>query len=263
MPLSSFLRGACSSWLRSPSLELVIGNEAADADSCVSALTYGHLLHARRRAGGGAHVLPVISCSRGDLWLRREAVHMLELCLAPPSEPACGLADLVCLDELLAQLPFLKALAAAGELAITLVDHNELTGALAEAGLGSCVREIVDHHADTGAHAHVAGSQRQVSFDPVLRKGVGSACTLVAEALFAEDAQRTAAVTAAGEKAGGCEEPQMERLVSPAVARLLLSVILLDTSCLSAHAAKATPQDHAMAAALHEVAGGASALCLE
>ena len=78
MPLSSFLRGAGSSWLRSPSLELVIGNEAADADSCVSALVYGHLLHARRRAGGGALVLPVISCSRGDLWLRREAVHMLE-----------------------------------------------------------------------------------------------------------------------------------------------------------------------------------------
>ena len=150
----------------------------------------------------------------------------------------------------------MQALAASGGLSITLVDHNQLTGALAQAGLGACVREIVDHHADAGAHAHVVGPLRRISFDPLVRKGVGSTCTLVAEALLAaEDAPAQGAPAATGARAG--------HLLTPALAQLLLGVVLLDTSCLSSHADKATPRDHAAVAVLHEAAGGASAVGLE
>lgn len=233
MAFREFLVKAQTALLKKVPLEVVIGNEAADADSCISALVYGFAL--QHRTQSSRHLVPVISCPRVDFALRREAVYMLEQCFSqsPPSQSPHGskswLDSLVFLDDLTSNLEHLRSMHDKGELSIVLVDHNELTGALSSAGLGSCVREILDHHADQGAHPDVTGALRHISFDPTVRKGVGSTCTLVAEALAGSS------------------------LLTPDIARLLLGVILLDTSCLSAHAGKATAQDHAAVAALNEV----------
>jgi inorganic pyrophosphatase/exopolyphosphatase len=275
MLLRDFLRVAKAGWTAAPALEVVIGNEAADADSCVSALVYGLLLHAQRPAAAAPRVLPVISCARADFALRREAVVMLERCLAAEAAAAAGSGggadaggaaamaarsvadDLVFVDELEAQLPRLRSLAASRSLGLTLVDHNQLTGGLAAGGLGGCVVRIVDHHVDAGDHAHVAGPARNISFDVVARKGVGSTCTLVAEALAQHDADAAAAAAAAAAAtAAPAAEPAMlpppppRPLLSAPIAELLLGVILLDTSCLSSHAGKTTPRDTAAVALL-------------
>ena len=230
--LFTFLRAASRDWRRAPALHVVIGNEAADADSCVGALVYA--LHLARQGAAGRCVLPVISCARAEFELRREALVMLQRAAAVEAAPTAAdasaaaagvLGALTCLDDLAAQLPRLRELALAGSLAITLVDHNQLTGVLAGGEFAGAVCEIVDHHADAGAYPHVAGERRNISFDPATRRGVGSACTLVAERL-----------------AGGAPA-----LLTPALAELLLGVILLDTACLSEHAGKATPRDHAVA----------------
>lgn len=233
--LTRFLRASSSGWIRAKPIEVVIGNEAADADSCIGAILYAYFLHHRRPGSVSAsHVVPIISCPKADFKLRREALVMLEeavsgeLSRSATHETVSIQNDLVCLDDLEAHMPLLKQLSDDGKLSITLVDHNQLTGQLARAGLGECVRAIIDHHADSGHHPQVTGDLRQISFDPIARKGVGSTCTLIADILRESDAGNST------------EQP----LLTAPIAELLLGVILLDTSCLSEHAGKATPHDH-------------------
>ena len=47
---------------------------------------------------------------------------------------------------------------AEGRLRLTLVDHNAVSGNLAD--LGDAVVEIVDHHTDLGEHTGVRGAAR-------------------------------------------------------------------------------------------------------
>ena len=54
---------------------IVMGNEAADLDSMVSAMLYG-LLASSRHAPGSPSVAPVINCPRNDFSLRTEAVYL-------------------------------------------------------------------------------------------------------------------------------------------------------------------------------------------
>ena len=64
------------------------------------------------------------------------------------------------------------------ELRLVLTDHNELCEAMR--GWSRAVEEVVDHHRDARAHAHVVGAARRIDFDEAAGAGVGSACTLVA-----------------------------------------------------------------------------------
>ena len=86
------------------------------------------------------------------------------------------------------------------------------------------VVEIVDHHLDVGGHSTVSGAQRNIAFDSEAKKAlVGSACTLVAEALVSN--------------APG--------LVDSTLATLLGGVILIDTLNMDPAAAKGTARDGA------------------
>ena len=237
-----------------PSLHLVLGNEACDADSVVSALLYAFHLHAHAPPPSPRLLLPLVSCRRADWPLRREAASLLALALpapAPGAPPATGagtaelLAEaLVFLDDgpLAAHAARLRAGAGNdGEaLTATLMDHNKLDSGGEGVGLRErSVVAIVDHHADAGAHAHVAGAARQVSFDTAEGRGVGSTCTLVA-----------AAALAATEGASG---PPFD---AP-LAQMLLGVILLDTVGLAEAAGKTTAEDRRVAGALEPLCGGA------
>ena len=56
-------------------VHVVIGNEACDADSCVSAICMAHALS--EEAPDNALVLPVLAVRRADLRLQLERVHLL------------------------------------------------------------------------------------------------------------------------------------------------------------------------------------------
>ena len=139
---------------------VVIGNEAADLDSMVSAVIYGQLSSARG-APGDPLVVPVVNCPRGDFVLRTEAVYLF-------AAQGLDVDALIFIDEI-----DLDGLYRAGRLRLTLVDHNILS--VHQASYANAVEAIIDHHADGGLYPRA---------DPRTIEPVGSAATLVAEAVL-------------------------------------------------------------------------------
>lgn len=107
----------------------VVGNEAADLDSVVSAIAYAFL--------DARHVwIPVIHARRADLHLRRDNVDFLREC-------GVDIARVCCLDD----VPLITA-----DVHVVLVDHNRAKRPFTSA----TVDAIVDHHVDEHAHAGAA-----------------------------------------------------------------------------------------------------------
>jgi len=139
---------------------IVIGNEAADLDSMVSAILYGYLVSACA-APGTPPAVPVINCPRADLALRTESVYLFAALGVDPDA-------LLFIDEV-----DLKALYRDGRLDLTLVDHNTLAGDQEE--LADTVVAVIDHHVDSGLYPKA--NPRSIEL-------VGSTATLVAEAML-------------------------------------------------------------------------------
>ena len=235
-----------------PALHIVVGNEACDADSIVSAILWAFYLHVTAGcAASSALIAAVVSCRRSDWPLRREAAYLLMAALGDEDDARyASAAQGAALKELADLLVFLddgptiehvrRVRRDGGTVRATLTDHNALDAGGRALGLHDAdVVEIVDHHADAGAHAHVVGNARRVDFDAVARRGVGSACTLVAAALL----------STARPSEG---RPALPPLDAP-LAELLLGVILLDTGGLEAAAGRTTDEDRRVAAALIEL----------
>lgn len=138
----------------------VLGNEAADLDSMVSALMYAFFLSAEN-AGSGVQYVPVVAIPRKDFKLRTEAVFLFE-------EAGINSNSLFFAEDIDP-----KALYKDRRLELTLVDHNKPTGAYV--GFEDVVVGVVDHHADEGLFGDAP--VRVVS-------PVGSAATLVAEMIL-------------------------------------------------------------------------------
>lgn len=225
---------------------MVIGNEAADCDSCVSALVWA--FH-RSVADAEVPVFPIVSCASEDLVLRREFTLLLSKSLELAGaggdiDPTADQSPLICVDSVARAMPWLEPMSREGRLALTLTDHNQLCAELSPLGQG--VVEIVDHHFDVGAYPGVVGERRAIAYDATEGRGIGSACTLVAEAVLNGSAARGAAVD---DDAVGRRGPSVD------VAILLLGTILLDTINLSVAAGKATPRDAAAVESLATVLG--------
>lgn len=245
----------------------MIGNEACDCDSIISAISWAWKLHIRATTSRSAlenatskstrAFVPIINCARSDWPLRREAGYLLERCVFDDAKGVHGCADpssmLVFLDDLLSAHPVLGAAAtAAGSgpavaqagcdcdrgIAITLMDHNELKGPLAAAGFGANVVEIVDHHLDVGAHPWVKGAGRMIDFDAAHMKGVGSTCTLVARSLLELQSDKVSPI-ARTDAANATPAPVLDA----GLAEMLASVIIIDTVGLSAAAGRTTQAD--------------------
>jgi inorganic pyrophosphatase/exopolyphosphatase len=191
-------------------VHVVVGNEAADPDSCVCAIALAAALDASLRSSSGQSsfvVAPLLGIRRADFKLQLDRVHLLR---------RAGLAGgggdgpLWCPEHItFADEVDLAALAArpAG-LRLHLVDHNKLSAPLA--ALGPHVASIVDHHADEGLyHETVPPESRHVEL------GIGSCASLVAERLRALGSPL---------------------LADPSVCTLLLGAVLLDTVNLDASA---------------------------
>ena len=149
---------------RQPTPHIVMGNEAGDADSIVSAITLAYIESTRETIPS----TPIVSIPKADLTTQRPEVGLLlELAGILNAKN-----DLLFVDD-----PLIEN----NSLYVALVDHNVLAEKFQEKNW--TVVEIVDHHEDVGQYTDTcSGSARTIAFadDKAL---VASACTLVAERL--------------------------------------------------------------------------------
>ncbi|CAI5738923.1 unnamed protein product [Peronospora destructor] len=137
-----------------------MGNEAADADSIVSSLTYA-FMHAQQHSDT-LHV-SVLPITRAELTLRCDVTALFEALDVDTDA-------LVFVDE----FPWdIKA-----KVKVTLMDHNAFSNKKIPPVDGMKVVEIVDHHSDLGQH--LDAEKREVAFADG-NALVASTCTLVAE----------------------------------------------------------------------------------
>lgn len=142
----------------------VVGNEAADVDSLVSAYAMAHLLHSDEVQGIALAQIP-----RDEFRLRGDALALFRdagVELAADGSPI----HLHFWDEV-----DWETTCALQNRSLVLTDHNKMTSKVAER-FEDCVEQILDHHANTNAHPDA-----QVEID----EGLGSACTLVVERFLA------------------------------------------------------------------------------
>ncbi|KAJ8004871.1 hypothetical protein DPEC_G00140800 [Dallia pectoralis] len=114
----------------SPGFHVVLGNEACDLDSMVSAMVYAYFLSVT--ADLGKIPLPVMNIPRQEFSLRTDNVFLLR-------ESGLSPDDLVFRDEV-----DLMGLQRAGRLVLTLVDFNMLPRS--DRDLEESVVEVIDHH---------------------------------------------------------------------------------------------------------------------
>jgi len=194
---------------------LIIGNEAGDADSILSAigLAYVKALQASTDGDDGNKLfIPVVSIPAENLKVQRpETTFLLSDCAGMENVKA-DVNDLIAID----QLDLLPKQAT-----LTLTDHNFFRG---KPGFDWVVREIVDHHSDEGKHSDTClSSKRNIAFEDS-KALVASTTTLVAEDFYA--------------MAGTDKMP-------PSLAILLLGTMLIDSINMSPKAGKGTPRDAA------------------
>ncbi|XP_008321138.1 exopolyphosphatase PRUNE1 [Cynoglossus semilaevis] len=144
-----------------PILHVVMGNEACDVDSMVSALVYAFFLS--KTLGGDTLVLPLLNIHREELALRSDNTFLLR---------QSGVShDLLLFRD---QLD-LKTLHQEARLRLTLVDHNVLSSS--DSDLEGAVVEVIDHH-------HL---EREPSTSCcVTVETVGSCATLITERIVQE-----------------------------------------------------------------------------
>lgn len=143
-------------------IHIIMGNEAADLDSIVSAIVYGWFKTFLTKNHSNELFIPLINIPAADFKLRTEVVWLF-------SEVGIETQNLCFIDEINMEEMF-----KAGKLSLTLVDHNKLSGK--QEYLSSCVKEIIDHHKDEEAYNLPSENK---TIEPV-----GSCATLVAEKIF-------------------------------------------------------------------------------
>jgi len=191
---------------------LVVGNEASDADSIITALTYGFLkaaLHERDLLHSNITrvFIPSIKCKRQHMQLKQETLAILTHAGVDPN-------DLIHMDDYMFA-PLMRLIDLEdSSFQVILVDHNEADGLL-KGKVNNRVVEILDHHMDQQAHA---ASVKKIAFDTKSGKPtVLSACSVVAQE-YIHAGQLGSDLLAAD---GG------------AVASALLAVIIIDSKGMS------------------------------
>jgi exopolyphosphatase len=197
-----------------PTDRVVIGNDAGDADSIVSAIALSYIESTYRN---GSQATPFVSIPRESFENERPEVNLLF--------KLAGLHDVV--NELLYIQDLTEMLqgTASTQLDFTLVDQNTLNPALKRYKSQVNVVEIVDHHEDKGESIGTChATNRTIAFDRGVAL-VASSCTLVVERLKSlcnADAS--------------CVYPEP-------LATLLIGVILIDSVNLDESIGKVTQRD--------------------
>lgn len=167
---------------------VIMGNEAGDADSIVSALclSYVKALTSTTTVKGingndnnnekPDRPIPIVSIPKDDMKPRVDVINLLHLV-------GINEHDLLYLDDESVRSSLLSDNGCHNN-RITLVDHNKLRSDLWQ--LEQNVVEIIDHHADEGYHTSTTvppSSNRDIAFADQ-NALVGSTCTLVTERLW-------------------------------------------------------------------------------
>ncbi|XP_056617802.1 exopolyphosphatase PRUNE1 [Triplophysa dalaica] len=147
------LEGDCKD---SPGLHIILGNEACDTDSMVSAMTFAYFLS--KTLDSKRVPVPVLNIPRREFHLRSDSIFLLR-------ESGLSWEHLLFRDEV-----DLHSLHKAKKLTLTLVDHNVLPSS--DRDLEDAVVEVIDHH------LHQRSSSPSCS---VTVETVGSCATLVTE----------------------------------------------------------------------------------
>ncbi|KAJ3050015.1 hypothetical protein HK097_008996 [Rhizophlyctis rosea] len=201
---------------------LVMGNEAADLDSVVSSIAYAYLREAQSRSSSTIATtqphntlhLPLIAIPRSEFQLRTECTFALKTAYQNDDiSSVLTFADEIDLQSL-TQPPT--------SLSVILTDHNSLASTYSV--LAPHITGIIDHHADS--HHHPTADPRIISV-------VGSCTTLVVNE-WQKAIQSSNPTTTT--------DP-LATYLTPSLATLLLSPILIDTIDLNPSFYRATPQD--------------------
>ncbi|CAO3572487.1 unnamed protein product [Mortierella alpina] len=211
---------------------LVSGNESADLDSIVSAVTTSYFLSRLQQSVLGqsnAIVVPFVNIDRQDLALRSDVDYLLD-------SSNINTDDIFFRD----QLPQLESILkrSPDQLSLFLVDHNQLALGMSSLSAAKVVG-IIDHHVDEGLYKDTAKIRRIET--------VGSCASLVAD-LFLND---TIALDQKDTAGKGKAQPDWLQQG----ARLLLGPILIDTRNLNPEFKKVTPLDIKIAGQLMPYAG--------
>jgi exopolyphosphatase len=192
----------------------VLGNEAGDADSIISAISLAYIDSVQQDV---AAKTPLISIPRADLATQRPETALL-LDLAGVSH---AVDDLLFIDDpIIVDDNDVNEIDPA-EVKVTLVDHNRLKEVFQEKHWK--VQEIVDHHYDEGDHTDsCSGAARHIAFADN-KALVASTCTIMVERL----------------------QETWDPPYPVSVGVLLLGVILLDSVNMIPKAGKGTPRDGA------------------
>lgn len=205
--------------------KLILGNEAGDADSIISALAYGHVLSLSSSStpNSSTVLVPLASIPRQDIKLRNDVLLLLGFVGIHPADER----DILCIDDDIVHTLIHSAGTRNITKSIVLVDHNKLKRELWH--LNGQVTEILDHHQDEGAHMEsVSPEWRQIAFEHSSAT-VGSTCTLIVEKWRRWYEHENIIGS----------NPYLD----PGVGLALLGVILLDTMNMSKQAGKGTERD--------------------
>ncbi|KAJ3107802.1 hypothetical protein HDU97_003150 [Phlyctochytrium planicorne] len=226
-PIVRFLRNTKTLLAEIPkgvkkNVTVVIGNEAADLDSVVSAVSYAFLrecISNNEDPKSNRTYLPVIHIPRRDFSIRTDCTFALSHAF-PPKDHGDLTAQLTFVDEI-----DLDAMSSTCDLRLVLTDHNRLAPSLSR--FSHLVQGVLDHHKDEG-----------LSLDAVPRiiEPVGSATSLVAL-----EWKKASAAAASN--------------LDASVATWMLAPILLDTINLEPKFGRSTPKDREAASYLLERAG--------
>jgi exopolyphosphatase len=238
---------------------IIVGNQAGDCDSIISALTYAYIQQHYQQVqlqnalcdpstsslqlvtpkkyppdenmdNSTIIYIPLIPFPREDMILRRDVTLLLEHCGVQNLQKLLFVNDPIVTDYVL-QPKHLEG--------ITLVDHNKLQANpyLRDHSLSRYVVEILDHHLDEGEHTETV-INRNIAFHNGL-PSVGSCCTLVGERLL--HYYNSAISMTERNKADPSNQEEFE--LDPGVSLALLGTIVLDTINMDKGANRGTPRD--------------------
>ncbi|XP_048213938.1 exopolyphosphatase PRUNE1 isoform X2 [Perognathus longimembris pacificus] len=157
--MEAYLQGCRASLQESRPLHVVLGNEACDLDSMVSALALA--LYMTKTAEAEEIFIPVLNIKRSELPLRGDNVFFLQKVHIPETV-------LIFRDEI-----DLHALHRAGQLTLILVDHHVLPKS--DRALEEAVAEVLDHRPIDQKHCPPCHVSVEL---------VGSCATLVTERIL-------------------------------------------------------------------------------
>ncbi|TMW57705.1 hypothetical protein Poli38472_014308 [Pythium oligandrum] len=206
-------------------VHVMIGNEAADADSIVSSLVYAYFRdYVAKEERESKLFVPVLPIPRDELPLRCDVVALFQGLHIDTS-------SIFFVDEFPWRHEAFQSKEGESSLHMTLLDHNALNTKRIAEGLVAedigRIMEILDHHMDLGKHLEAPAREIAFQHDQAL---VASSCTLIAEKILAHSATK-----------------KVDEEVLALSATMLLGVIALDSINFDPSAKKVTPRDVAAA----------------